>query len=509
MSAAPSEPEKYSIDEMMNRLTAKPSDDPTNGELVTRSDGSQAIRVRKRKRRSTQPHKERAERSRKVRIVQVSAALILLMLAALAIGAGVVYANSKPFRDALVSRISQTTGADVDLETFRMNPRTANSDKLTLHWPQGNLLDALSLRRLSAEISPASFFGKAFTGEEITIAEAALTLRLPESGEPLRAIPASAGLRPIRFKHYRTPAFTLTLAGTDGNILQLNRSEALFSPQTVSGKPQLRLYRGDLGIPGWPKLRLDRGLIEFHGEQTDIIGLRFMHESEDSGALALSGTLSPYQPDQLSSLAVSLESFELSGLLGPNLGSIISGRVDSASSPKSNTFSFKPAADSSPALEVAFSVSPLSAIEIRSFPFLTTLARMLDEDDWFEKPTFDSEATGLIHRENGTISLRNLNFESKGRMILQGDLAMNANQALSGVLRVGLPESMVPKSSPLRKVLSSPQEGYQWVSVKIGGTSAVPSDNFKELVENPATAAPDASEPSSGSSFEELTRPRR
>ncbi len=509
MPAAPSEPEKYSIDEMMNRLTATPSDDPANGELVTRSDGSQAIRVRKRKRRSTQPHKERAERNRRVRIVQVSAALILLLLAALAIGAGVVYANSKPFRETLASRISQSTGATPELETFRMNPRTANSGKLTLQWPQGNVLDTLSLHRLSAEIFPASFLGKAFTGEEITVAEAALTLRLPQPGEPLRAFPAANGLLPVRFKLYRTPAFTLTLAGSGGNLLQLARSEAAFAPQTVAGKPQMRLYRGDLGIPGWPKLRLDRGLIEFRGEQTDIIGLRLMHEAEDIGALTLSGTVSPYQTDHLSALAVSLENFQLSGLLGPQFGAIISGRVDSASTAKSNTFSFMPTAGSSPVLEVAFGVSPLSAIGVRGFPFLATLSRMLDEDNWFNNPLFDSEATGVLYRENSTVSLRDLNLESKGRMILRGDLSMNANQALSGILRVGLPESMVPKGSPLKTVLGPPQDGYQWLSVKISGTAAVPADNFKELFERPATPAEDATAPGRGSSFEELTRPRR
>ena len=50
MPPAPSDPEKYSIDEMMERLKGQPADDPaTAGELVTRADGSQALRVRKRK----------------------------------------------------------------------------------------------------------------------------------------------------------------------------------------------------------------------------------------------------------------------------------------------------------------------------------------------------------------------------------------------------------------------------------------------------------------------------
>lgn len=509
MPAGSSEPEKYSIDEMMNRLTAATSEDSSQGELVTRSDGSQAIRVRKRKRRSAQPHKEHAERSRKFRIVQVSAALVLLLLAALAIGAGVVYANSKPFRDTLITRISQSTGAQAALETFRMNPRTANAGKVTLQWPQGNVLDTLDLHRLTAEIFPASFLGKAFTGEQIIAAEALLTLRLPQPGEPLRSVPASDSQRPIRFNRYRSPLFTLKLDGHKGPLFQLARTEASFSHETVGGKPQLRLYNGDLLIPNWPKLRVDRGLVELRGRETEIIGLRLMHESEDVGTLTLSGVVSPYQPDHVSSLAVSLENFQLSGLLGTHFGNLISGHVDSIPTAKSNSFSFTPAADASPVLETAFNVSPLSAIEVHRFPFLATLSNLLDKDDWFVKPVFDSDATGVLHRENGIVSLRDLNLESKGRMTLRGDLAMAPNQSLSGSLRVGLPESMIPKSSRLRAVLAPTDDGYRWVTVKISGTAALPADNFDELLkrqDEPAEKNPPAGD---ASSFEELTRPRR
>ncbi len=43
--AAPSDPEKYSLDDMMDRLKNRPDEEPIeNGELITRTDGSQAIR---------------------------------------------------------------------------------------------------------------------------------------------------------------------------------------------------------------------------------------------------------------------------------------------------------------------------------------------------------------------------------------------------------------------------------------------------------------------------------
>lgn len=53
-------PDQYSFDEIMERLKKSHGADlgPDDGELVTRADGTQAIRIRKRKRRSHQPHHE-------------------------------------------------------------------------------------------------------------------------------------------------------------------------------------------------------------------------------------------------------------------------------------------------------------------------------------------------------------------------------------------------------------------------------------------------------------------
>ena len=81
MPASDSEPEKYSIDEMMDRLRSN-GEGPRDGEatLVTRDDGSQVYKVRKRKRRSQQPKKEKEKRQQRFRVAQVLAAVGLVVL---------------------------------------------------------------------------------------------------------------------------------------------------------------------------------------------------------------------------------------------------------------------------------------------------------------------------------------------------------------------------------------------------------------------------------------------
>ncbi|MES2924716.1 MAG: hypothetical protein V4819_24395 [Verrucomicrobiota bacterium] len=517
MSAAPSEPEKYSIDEMMDRLKAPPSENSDDGELVTRSDGSQAIRVRKRKRRSSQPHKEERHRTRRIRIVQVSAALILMFLAALAIGGAIIYANSSPFRQGLIRKIEQLSGATIDLQNFRMNPKTANSGSFSLTWPDGNVLKALSLRGFTANVAPASFLGKSMTGGEVLSSYGVLALQFPKPGQALRNSPAPTGASAIRFDRYRVQNLDVILGAPAAPLIKLAGTEASMDPENVNGRPQLSLYQGDLTIEGWPKLRMDRALIEFRGTEADIIGLRVLPEKsdiekDDRGALEFSGPVAPYKPNQPVILTVSLDAFQLSGITGPALGRLFSGKVDSLPIDKSNYLMFLPTDKPSPAFDASFRVSPNSKIEVQGFPFLFALSQLLGEDPWFVHPTFEGEASGVIHREGGVVTLRNLKLESKGRMALRGNISIAANQTLAGSLHVGLAEAAIGSAttSRLASMFGPPTDGFRWLTLKISGPATQPTDTFKELFSTTAAVPRESPAPNEteGSSFEELTRPK-
>lgn len=510
MPTVPSEPEKYSIDEMMDRLKS-PSEDPDAGELVVRSDGSEALRVRKRKRRSNQPRKEELKRSRKAMIMQVAAALVLILGAALTVGTAIIYANSRPFRENLVEKIAQSSGAAVELEQFRMNPKTANSAKLTLGWQEGNVMKSLSLRHLVAEIFPATFMGQTISGEDVVVAEGILTLQAPKRGKELRVTPAAAGAQAVSFKRYRISKFHLTSGNPTAPLIRLSNSEASLNPENIHGRPQLSLYRGDVTIAGWPKFQMDRALIEFRDDEMDIIGLRLAQNQDERGSLEISGTVYSYQTDRASTLAVRLDAFELAGLTGPALGRLISGRVDTLSAPVASVLSFRAGDSPTPTVQLAFRATPTSRIEVQGFPFLYSLSRMLD-DIWFERPVFEGDADGVFHHENGIASLRELDMESKGRMALRGSISVDPHGKLAGNLQLGIAESMIAplKDRRLDSMFERSSDGFLWTTLAISGSAASPADNFKDRLSAAAASTAPKSEPAAegGSTFEELTRPR-
>ncbi len=510
MSSAPSDPEKYSINEIMDRLKHSP-DAHGEGELVTRADGSPSIRVRKRKRRTVQPHKEDNLRSQRSRIFQVTAALVIIFIATFIIGAAIIYANSSSFRNSLIQKIASASGAAVELEQFRMNPVTANAQKITLQWPDGNVLKNFELGNIQAEISPSSFLGKSMSGEEVIVSVGSLVLQIPKPDQAILANGTDDEDLAIHFNRYRIPQLDITLGDTSAPLIKLTKSEGSLNPENVNGRPQLSLYKGTLVINGWPKLRLDHALIDFRGKDADIIGLRMLHETDDRGVIEFSGSVAPYQSDHLSTLAVRMDSFELAGVTGPALGRLFSGRIDSLPTTKSNYFSFLPAAEPSPVLDISFHTTPASRIVVQGFPCLFALAQILD-DQWFEHPVFESDVAGVFHRENGVVSLRDLNFESKGRIALRGEISLAPNQTLSGNLQVGLAEAMITasKNPRLNSLFGPITDGFRWLTLKIGGPATTPTDNFKELFLSTAVTPPAPAVPAEheGSTFEELTRPK-
>lgn len=510
MASHPSEPERYSIDEMMERLKQRSSEsDPSEGELVTRADGTQAIKVRRRKRRTQQPQKERQAVVRRSRVIQLSAVLVLLFLAFLLAGAAIVFANSSPFRTVLVERLATTSGASVELQQFRMNPANANAGRAILKWPEGNALDTLDLRMVRAQVFPASFLGRSFTGEEITAGTGSLILRPPTAGAEVRATPAAEGELPVRFKRYAVGR--LDVAFGQPAMMRVDKVEASLYPQNVNGRPQLLLSRGNVSIPGLPPFRLDRAHIEFRGRQTDVVGMRLSNPDDSRGVFELAGTLLPLSPEVPSTLAVRLESFQISNLAGPEFGSLVSGRIDSLASAASNFLTFQPQADMDAALAVEFRNSPTGTVTLHGLPFLKALRHLLD-DPWFETPQFDDDARGTIRRANDSITLGELNLLGKGRLAIRGNISMNANRQLSGELNVGVAEAMVSAAHNARldSMLGPVSEGFRWITVKPSGSTAAPSDDFRQQYDAQARPPAAAIEAADGDvpSFEDLTRPR-
>lgn len=504
------EPEKYSIDDMMERLQSRPEDgQPEDGELVTRADGSQAIKVKKRKRRSRQPHKEKLVVSRRSKIIQVAASLVILLLAIFGCGIALVYANSAPFREGLIGMVSARTGGTVAFGQFRMTPTRAIAGQIQLSWPEGNVIQDISCRTVSAAIAPSSFLGKSMKGDDVTSPEGTMTLRVPDPSKPRLA--QEAAEKPpgnVDFKSLSCANLTVLLGEKAFPMARISKTEASFVPANSKGLPQLLLNRGELAVPGWPILLIDRSYFEFRGPVVDVVGMRFRSEKDSIGHFEVSGTISPYDTATDSILSVQLKTFPMAGIVGPEWSRMFNGQVDSRPAAKSNFLSIQTSPDLGGALEVSFAGSAGSPFQVSRFPFLFAIGQITD-DGWYENPRFEGDATGVLRRTDGCVFFERLDFSNKSRMALRGSVSSSADLKLSGQLKVGLADAVIiaSKNAKLNNLFGPPDEGFRWLTLKISGTVMSPSDNFRELYEAAREAAAPVTKEAETPSFEDLTNP--
>lgn len=506
-----SEPERYNLDEMLDRLKGRSQDSSADeGQWVTRPDGTKALRVRKRKRRTEQPHKEQQRRRR---VLQVTVALVALLLIVLGLGCLTIYVNSPPFRNSVVNKIAWATGADVELKQFRMNPSGANAGALDLNWPGGNVLQSASLRLLQADVSPMSYFGASIGGQELDAATASLVLRSPDPKLPSTIWPEASGGSPARFRQCGAKQFTLLMQGAGGVALRLSGSEAMFIAPKQDNPAQLILSKGDLQVPGWSRLQLDRAHIEFHGPKAELVGLRVNYGSDVKGLLDLSGWVAPYELQKPSVLRLGAEGFLWPGIAGEDFGNLFGGRVDAAPDLASNELVLGFGSRASTTLRFGFRGTLGQAFRLKNLPFLYGLAQTL-EDEWYSQPEFDDVVAGVITRTAAQTRVDQIELSSKGRMVVKGDLAHDPQGRLSGRLQVGVAHGMIKASENrvLDRMFGPPREDYRWVELEIGGNVKAPSDNFGKQYE--AALASMKDEPLMDSAidapktFEELTRPR-
>ena len=503
------DPEKYSIDEMMERLKNRASDpSPDDGELVTREDGTVALKVRKRKRRTRQPHKEKKIRTRRARVIQASVALVVLFVAILSLGAAIVYANSAAFRENTSRMIAARSGAEVGLEQFRVSPTRAIAGRISLAWPSGKVLKELTARGVSASISPAAFLGKSLTGEDVAVDNAVLRLGFPESGSGPGDAAAADASAPLRFKRYSTQKLVVLLGQPERPALVLRDAEASFEPVNANNRPQVLLNGGTVETAYWPALKMYRAHIEMRDNEIDVLGMRLLHEDDSRGMIDLMGTIAPHAMERPPALAVRLESFPLAGIIGGEFGSLINGRIDTVTNPQSNLLVLSPGLENGAGLNLTFQKSVGSPIELKGFKFLADFARLFG-DEWFERPVFELEARGGIRRSNRDVVFEDLSLEHKGRMAVRGRIASDTTGQLSGAIRVGVTEAalLAAENSRLLAVFGPEEDGYRWLSLEISGNCKVPQDNFLKLYE--MTPAARDSIPGSGGvpSFDELIAP--
>ncbi len=510
------EPEKYSIDEMLDRLKNRGDGE---GQLVTRADGTKALKVRKRKRRTDQTRDKLKAQNQRTQLIQI-AGFIVFMVAMLIIGGILIlYANSSSFRNGLISKIESITGSEMKIQQFRMNPATASAGQVEMNWSEIHALNRLEANSLRARISPVSFVGKVFQGQEITAKNGKLFLTAPHAPELSAAKVSGASDSRIKFNRYSVASLNVFFSKEESLDNMVENIEASYLPTKINQGGEIRLNQGLLKLKGWPSLALDRSYIQVRGQELDIKSMRFLIPSvqsqgvQDKGTINFSGVINPQVEGATHKLHVELESFQISPLLGNSLGRFFRGKTVTNPDENSNMLQFTPGSGQDASLELNMTHALDSRISLAQFKFLGNLSIVLD-DRWYELPNFDHNAKFLVKRSGELVKMESIHLEQRARMMIKGSISTkDAAGNISGTLSVGIPDIILAaaKDRHLDVLFSPVKDGYRWVNIELSGSGSAPADNFKELYQAVTlTKSPDvkvAPKPQGVDSFDSLIKP--
>ncbi|HEY8962684.1 MAG TPA: hypothetical protein VIM57_10820 [Luteolibacter sp.] len=509
MADAEPGPEKYSLNEMMDRLKQTNGPEP-EGVLVTRDDGTQAIRVRKRKRRSEQPAKERAKRKKRLRAIQITAGLSLGILGLLAAGGVLVYANTSPYRTRLLGKLNEATGSRAEVSQLGVTPAGASALKLDLRWPGSFVLKNLTLEKVEADLHVKSFLGGDWSGEEVLAQTASLKIGAPDGVSP--PIHASTAESFFKFQRIRSPKATLLIGDPANPAVAVKDCELSFYPRNKGDRAELRMNRGTVSLGNdFPVFPLDRSLLIVNGNQIDVVALRFNAQDHPQSGFQLSGSITTVGEFRPATMDVKFTSFPLEQLTGRELGRFLAGPADSREAATVNFLTFVPGQSDSYRFAASWTAGDDSPIRMAELPCFSDLARLIG-DGWFISPVFDGACAGTLRLEKNAARYEELDLHAKSRLRVTGSIAIDKNHELAGHLRLGIPPSfaLADNSGRLHQLFSPENQGFRWVDIEISGTTTKPVDDFRQKLEG-AFASPRKPSANKGeveNQFEELTRPR-
>ncbi len=469
--------EHYSVDEMMARLKhhnrdKEQQDKIKDGELVTRPDGSQVIKVKKRRRRSKQPSKKTNPKLKWAIIGTASSLALVLVAFTIFIIARYNGASFKEKTETSITRL--VTGNSTKIEQLRVTPLSVAASEAAINWDKDTFFQSATFSAIKADLKVTSFLSRAWNGEEILANHGTIQLQLPERN---RAESVDSLISNYRFKSYRCEKLDLLFGGSEGAPSVKGIHASL--QQLPDSHYQVAFNNGIIDIPGWPNLEVSSGVLTLKSSNAEIEA-RLAASDNNKGELLIKGIIYK-DKDQPVTLDVKSINYPIEDMLGEDFGRIIEGYIHS----DMGALSYDPKQGDINALSF---IMPFNSnqLNISELPMLNDLRDLTGKSQYLH-PSF-THCRGTIMRNLSDISLSNLNLISSKLLSIEGNISVNAQGMLSGELNVGIPSRLFDDKTPAPKIFSVPRNGNIYTKVTLGGTVHSPHDDFNARLKSSSRA---------------------
>lgn len=510
-----SEQDNYTLDEMMQRLKSR-GHGGSDGEpeLVTRDDGTQVVRVRKRKRRSRQPHKEVEAQRRRRSLIIASIVGAVVLAAGLGMLGWMVALNGAGYRDEVLERAEEWTGAEVSMRSFRATPISVGLNEFEATWPESYPVASLKANGIEGGLKISSHITDVWNGESLRARSGRLVLReatAPAAGESLLpdgALPFRAPFRVsrlnVRFGEGERPALVLS-----------DSSASLTVPDPEVAESNLILEGGKARVGALGRFNLHLASFGLTAQGFRLSSMRMSPEKYADSEIQLAGEGYPVIPLRGGRAAVGMTLSDVPAevLFGEGFAGLVNGSFDTPNEDESSACRFDPTDLSELELDGIVRVSETSRVELRKFAMLGVLAEAMGNPR-LERPRFRAGSRIEFSRRMEGVHITNLDLRAEGLMRMRGEIRVSGGE-LSGEIEIGLPETPVKASrrEGLAELFDRSEARHRWATVRLSGTVDEPADDLRESLDRASRGEFDSEDesgagaPDSENRFRDLTSP--
>lgn len=485
----PAEPDKdrYTYDEMMERLRGQRSSGGSRRVKIEAPDGT--VEVKKRKRRTHQPIKERRQRigqlKRNLLLVGIP---VILLLIGLYLLLNVRY-QSESFRSSLSKSVTELVGAKTEVAPLNIKGLDVASRRLFIETNAGALLQDAEFTSLTGRLATSSLLSSDWHLTHLDALHGKLRFSAPIgplSGRPSLSsisgtIPiTAAGLgfssKPSAFHIDAVRVGSADFSWTTGLKEFVFLEDTAITSNLVGARTDMLISGGKLRFGDWPEFDLETAKVDFTKNEIRVEQALLRHHFIGSSACdaTLSGIIDLSGPSPLADFVCVFDSMPAVSLVDPVWKGKLEGDIDAS-------FSFKADLAKPGSLVVSgpFSIRSGSFGDINP---TKRLAVFLTEPN-ISRVKFHS-INGKITIAEGRRWVEDLEANAPSLLRVTGGYQIESDGELKGSLNLSISNKILDEfPGGMPACFTKIDNDWSSTPVEISGTTSDPTEDLTERLQ--------------------------
>lgn len=488
-TAAGEEAERSHVRGIINQLNEEKPSKEKSREVVVRPDGTKVVRVTKKRRVLVSEAEKRRAGRRSFLMILLGCFLVCFVFAAvllfrMSVMAGEAYVQQQAEKLCRAWGAERVTlvGSGIDGSDFHLSSVVAE-------FPESCMVQRVELTDVECELEVATFFTQTLVADQLKIARA--EIRLNPALNAMR-MPLQQGDALWKFRRVECADLNLVLSSGNGSTLQLNNAPAyMYYPrQNDRTSCAVIISGGALQMRGMQNIRLSSAkfyLAPNGIEEFSVMGTTD-RPSEAVGqlhsTLMIAGRVTEGQsfagPFEFDSNNMPFSRFTQERLEPLFTAYTVPQAVGSE---HSRATILLPIEEKTPIFGGEFALRDITLSGLPVQHLMTEHIESSKRKNYLPPRISHGRVVLSCDKDELTLEFPDDQMEERDLIALRGQLKLDADNALSGQLRIGIPSVLTHaeyadgKADPIFRE----ESGTAWVGVTLSGTANLPNDDSARL----------------------------